>query len=155
MRAEKNVTTSRRSSGLVLTEILVASAILALLSAGIFALVRNGASLATRATEDQMASLIAARVMDRIQAYDCRTLARRAKTEAPIDLSEFAIATRPDAAKGRGLVIGNSRYDGRFRVDFASPRLLRLLITISWRGLKASTPAQIRVMRYVPISKDF
>ena len=143
--------TSRGSRiGFSLVEIAVAVAILAALGIALFDVLGSGARYTAHASEDQLATVAAGRLMDRLVTAGFATLAAQAGAERPTALVDPGAAATPATTSARaddGLV-----FTGLYSIDLAQEGLLKLAVTVHWeRPGNAGGPAGGRatLVRYV------
>jgi hypothetical protein len=139
-------------------EVIVALALFALAGLGLMTAMNGGAQVGARASEMRMATILGARVVDRLVATGYDRLHRQiAKGRSEGDLKLYQLAGRGAARAARrgrkfGLIADGFEYTGRFKLEDTSPGLIKLRITLIWQryGLKTpEAPGQMELLRYV------
>jgi prepilin-type N-terminal cleavage/methylation domain-containing protein len=159
-----------KRNGFSLAEVVIAVALVAMLGLALMTLVSSGAQVGARAGEMQMATMVGARVIDRMVAVGHAMLERKARRNGPdgvLDLTsldqqrpEFRRRRDPNAGdvleaetrESRTLTIDGYEYSGRYMLVEAAPGLMRVSVMISWEryGLNGPRhPGTLEVVRYV------
>ena len=147
-----------RRSGFSLVEILIAAVVLAGLGGVLMGLISSNSQVSARAGELQMASLVGARVMDRLLALEYGGLKARLKAKGAdevLDLSTLppgdsspgddgrtdpAALTGPAAVAANALLIDGFTFTARSHLVEPKPGLLAVQLTIAWQRFGTSTP---------------
>lgn len=123
--------------GVSLVEVSLASVLVALLALPFLQMLSTGAESTARAGENQVAALIAARVMDRVAGVGYAALVRGAGKEHPANLSRTGEPQdSADRTRGTALVDGVG-YAGVYRIEAPREGLVRVTLIITWH--KAGT----------------
>lgn len=148
MRATDRVPGPRRRAAFGLVEVLVGLAVLGVLGGAILQLSSGGARSSARATELQLATVLAARCVDQLLSTGYARLAEQQDQEQPLDMRKLA----PDAAGATALMADGFSYQGRVTIEKVRPGLIRLVVTFDWRRdgpAPAVDAGSLTVLRYV------
>lgn len=108
-----------RRTAFSLTEVMVAVSLLALAGVAVLGAIVSSARGAADATEVQLATLLAAKVLDRSLAAGFERLSARASGEtSPVDTGNT--------------VVDGSSYRATLKIDVVSRGLLRLSVGVTW-----------------------
>jgi prepilin-type N-terminal cleavage/methylation domain-containing protein len=142
------VTRARASwRAFTLLEVLIAVLLLSLCAVAMIGALNQGAAGAARASEAQLASVLAARLVDRIVAMGYGFLSERAGTSAqvPLPLPTGAPGLAPEEPEADGL-----SYQAVFQVEERAPGLLRVSLLLAWRRPGTSSgQGSMTALRYV------
>lgn len=136
-----------RRGGFSLVEIALAVALFGGCAVALLSMMTQASAGAARASEAQLATVIGARVMDRLLAAGFASLAKAPVKEGPLELP---------ALDGGGtvekLVADGIEYRATYQL--ASPRedLVKVAVTLTWQRagtIGAKDPGTLALMRYV------
>lgn len=137
-------------AGLSLLELVLAVALLALLTLSLLQLLSTGTRSAARGTEMQLATELAARLVDRLSADGFSGLLPVVGREVDVDLT--GVLADPRTGSGQhSVVVDNLEYTARCRVAELRPGLLSLRVRVSWQRVDPgrSAPGALEVVRYL------
>lgn len=143
------ITSERTNQGILLTEVLVATALLAVIGMGLSRLLSSSAQAAACATEHQTASVVAARAMDRFRAAGFRTLRGLAGRELELDLSWIDAASEVSPPVPKTVVAGEMRITGSTLIELLEDDLLIVRLTLAWTSGRRARTGALTVFRYV------
>lgn len=138
--------------GTTLTEILVGLAILSVLGLAVIGLLRGSARGTARVGENQLATNLAARVMDQFLFCGYRMLSQEAGKTAEIDFVKLGVTSEATSPSPREVLIDGFTIAGHYSVDLPDRGLARVLVTVTWRraGQTAATRSgTFSLVRYV------
>ena len=122
----------RARSGHSLTEVLLASALFAVVGLALASLFRTGAQSAARAGEMQMATVLAAKAVDEVLGIAYSVLAKSAGQKISLKVSDLGEHTDEAPPDADALVVDGMIYRASLEVHELRPGLLRLDIGIHW-----------------------
>lgn len=136
-----------RRGGFSLVEIALAVALFGGCAVALLGMMTQGAAGAARASEAQLATLIGARVMDRLLAAGHAGLSAAAVKEGPLELPAL-----DGSGSAEALVADGVEYRASYRLVSPREDLVKVAITLRWQRagtLGAKDAGTLALMRYV------
>ena len=120
-----------------LVEIMLATAVLAGLGAGLMGVLSSNSQVAARAGEAQMATLVGLKAMDRML------------TQPVAQLSQKAAAGQADGEL-EAQSIDDFSFSVKYHLEVASRGLVKISLTVTWQrpGNAALAPGQVELWRF-------
>lgn len=132
--------------GVSLIEIVLAVAVASGCGVAMVGSLTTGAATAARAGEAQLATVVAARLMDRMVAAGYDGLIGFPSAEGPLELPAV------DGTGVEPLVADGVEFRARYQLSLVRDGLVRVVVELSWERsgtLGAGAPGRLSVMRYV------
>src|SRR6185369_11881286 len=114
-----------------LSEILVGTAILAVIGVTLITMVQAGARGAGRAGEEQLAAILAGRLVDRVVTEGFSRHEMDEASPRSVDLGTLRDAGEPEGSDAGVLDLDGVAFRASTTIALVSPDLLRVLVTIS------------------------
>ena len=137
----------RSRSAFSLVEVVLAVALFGLCSVALITALTHGAAGAARASEVQLASGIAARLMDRMVAPGYAGLVAFPRASGPLELPTLDGAAGSEALDADGIA-----YHAAYQLSLVRDGLVRVVLELTWDRagtIGAREPGRFTVMRYV------
>lgn len=136
-----------RRAGFSLMEIVLAVALFGGCAVALLTSLTHGAAGAARSSETQMASIVAARVMDRMLSAGYAGLVALPAADGVFGLPD------PDSDAGvERLTADGVEYQARYMLSMVRDGLMRVVLVLTWERagtIGAAEPGQLVVLRYV------
>lgn len=136
-----------KRGGFSLVEIVIAVALFGGSAVALLSTLTQGAAGAARASEAQLATLLAARVMDRMLGAGYTALAGASVREGNIELPAL-----DGTGSAEQLVADGIEYRATYAIENPREDLVKLGITLTWKragSIGAQSPGTMKLMRYV------
>lgn len=130
----------------------MALALLVVAGVVLMGLLSGGARGTQRASELQLATVMASRVVDRLVAEGYARLAGHAGSEGELDLAALEEPAEATATTTGPLLADGFTYRGSYAIEERAPGLLALRVTLSWSQADApegAEPVSMTLLRYV------
>jgi prepilin-type N-terminal cleavage/methylation domain-containing protein len=149
-----------------LVEVLIASAIIAVLGICLLNLMRGAERSTARAGELQLASIMACRIMDRLLGSGFESLDAEGYKGTSGDLNLASLGSQSEAASPTdgttnaqmGLLEDGFAFNGKYSLEPIQPGMVKLSVTLTWRRYGLNVPqdgANMTIVRYVTDPKAF
>ena len=142
---------SEARRGMSLTEVVVAVAILAVAGLGLLTMLRTSTRGGARASEIELATVLASRVVDRVLVNGYRAIAQNAGRTAAVDLSGLGVPADQPGTRPGELVVDGFTYACTAAFDEAQPGLMRVRVALTWTAYGVNAPSaagSLAVLRY-------
>ena len=138
--------------GFSLVEVLVGTAILGAAGLAMLSMLSGGVEGTARAGEVQLASMMGARIVDRVVATGYATLATRVGRGSDLELAKIGEPGDGAVGDAKLLVVDGIAFSGTYAIEKVDAGLLRVTVALTWQKHGAPgnrAPGSLTLMRYV------